>query len=175
MQQVKPSQTSQISQTLYHAFSVAYQQAVLAQTLDEVPVGACLIYQGEIIAAAHNQIKNKKDPTAHAELEVIKKASQKMNNERLNDTILVSTLEPCGLCSTGIILARVKEVHFLTFEERIPALRKILSLHGHNHIPKWKQHEIEEFDSAELLRNFFKEKRLIPNSFKNARMKKQTD
>ncbi len=144
---------------IHRSFSVAYDEALKAKEIDEVPVGACIVLNEEIISSAHNQIKQRKDPAAHAELEAIRLASQKLNNERLVGTQLFSTLEPCSLCSGGIILARIAEVHFLSFEERMPALRQILALQHHNHIPKWEKHTITNFPASALLRNFFKEKR----------------
>ena len=150
------------SSTMIHrAFFVAYEEAIKAKKNNEVPVGACIVFNEEIISSAHNCIKQKSDPTAHAELEAIRLASQKLNNERLVGTKLFSTLEPCSLCSGGIILARIEEVHFLSFEKRIPAFRQILTLQHHNHIPKWKQHTIDNFPASTLLRNFFKEKRAL--------------
>ncbi len=143
----------------YHAFSIAYKKALQAKKVNEVPVGACIVLNGEVISSAHNQVRQRRDPTAHAELEAIRIASQKLNNERLVGAELFSTLEPCSLCSGAIILARVKKVYFLSFEKRIPALRNILSLKGHNHIPEWEKYEIDEFPAAELLRTFFREKR----------------
>ena len=144
---------------LEEAFSVAFREALKAKEKDDVPVGACLLFNNEIIAASHNQIKAKKDPTAHAEMDVLRLASRKLANERLVGTCLVSTLEPCSMCSGAIILARVKEVHFLAFEAKAPALRKVLELETHNHRPIWKQHRFKEFPSSKLLKDFFKDKR----------------
>ena len=141
------------------AFSMAFKEALKAKEKDDVPVGACLLLNNEIIASSHNQIKARGDPTAHAEIEVIRLASKKLANERLVNACLVSTLEPCSMCSGAIILARIKEVHFLAFEDKIPALRKIIALETHNHRPTWERHECKKFPSAELLKDFFKNRR----------------
>ena len=157
---------SEPDQEIYNGFYTAYQEALRAKKLNEVPVGACLTLNGKVISSAHNQIRQKKDPTAHAELEAIRLASQKLDNERLPGTQLFTTLEPCGLCSGAIILARIKKVHFLAFEERMPALRDILSLPGHNHIPAWEKCELDIFPAAELLRGFFHSKRIKKDEHK---------
>ena len=147
------------SNILEKAFFVAFEEALKAKESGEVPVGACLLFDGEIIASSHNQIRARKDPTAHAEMEVLRLASKISGNERLPNTLLVGTLEPCSMCSGAIILARVKEVHFLAFEDKIPALRNVLKLKTHNHIPEWRQHELKQFPYSKLLKDFFKDKR----------------
>jgi len=77
---------------------------------DEVPVGAVIVHEGEIIARAHNQIKTLKDPTAHAEMIAITQAAAHLKNERLNGCSLYVTIEPCAMCMGASILARIETI-----------------------------------------------------------------
>jgi tRNA(adenine34) deaminase len=79
---------------------------------DEVPVGAVIVHEGQIIARAHNQIKTLKDPTAHAEMIAITQAASHLQNERLNECILYATIEPCSMCVGAAMLARFKSIVF---------------------------------------------------------------
>ncbi len=146
-------------QILKKAFKIAYKEALKAYQEDEVPVGSCIIMGQKIIGAAHNQVMSKRNSIAHAEMRSISIAIRSLKTGRLNDSILVSTLEPCLLCSGAILMSRIKEVHFLAYEEKIPSLRQALSLKGNNHQVDWQKHEIDEFPAADLLRSFFKSKR----------------
>ncbi|MDY0213714.1 MAG: tRNA adenosine(34) deaminase TadA [Desulfuromonadaceae bacterium] len=98
-----------------HYMEMALQQAREAQALGEVPVGAVLVdAQGRVLAAAGNRRETWQDPTAHAELIVLRQAAQRMESWRLLDTTLYVTLEPCVMCMGGIILARIPQLVFGT-------------------------------------------------------------
>jgi len=146
------------------AFEKAYEYALQSLLLDEVPAGAVIIQNGEIISGSGNQIITKKDPTAHAELLSIQQASEKLQNERLNGCELVCTLEPCAMCTGAIILSRIKKVHFLAYDQKLPALRQIVELPGHNHKVLWQRHEIPHLPYVKTLQNFFREKRKAKSS-----------
>ncbi|MBD3427178.1 MAG: tRNA-specific adenosine deaminase [Candidatus Omnitrophica bacterium] len=88
----------------------ALTEAYKAFDEDEVPVGCVIVYQGEIIGRAHNQIKMLKDPTAHAEMIAITQAAAHLRNERLNGCVLYVTIEPCSMCVGALILGRFKSV-----------------------------------------------------------------
>ena len=88
----------------------ALAEAYKAFDENEVPVGAVVVYEGQIIARAHNQIKMLKDPTAHAEMIAITQAASWLRNERLNGCELYVTIEPCSMCTGALILARFKTV-----------------------------------------------------------------
>ncbi|WP_042353322.1 tRNA adenosine(34) deaminase TadA [Bacillus massiliogorillae] len=88
----------------------ALEEAEKAGQLGEVPIGAVLVLDGEIIARAHNLRETEQSATAHAELMVIEEACKKLGTWRLEDTVLYVTLEPCPMCSGAIILSRVKRV-----------------------------------------------------------------
>ncbi|MBD3413782.1 MAG: tRNA-specific adenosine deaminase [Candidatus Aminicenantes bacterium] len=86
----------------------ALEEASNALKKDEVPVGAVIVFQGQIISRAFNQCVQSNDPTAHAEITAIRKACQKQNNYRLNDCDIYVTLEPCPMCVGAVVQARMK-------------------------------------------------------------------
>jgi tRNA(adenine34) deaminase len=93
---------------LYHLMGHALAEAELAFAAGEVPVGAVLAHgDGQIIASAHNQPVGTNDPTAHAEMQVLRKAGQVLKNYRLTGSVLVATIEPCAMCMGAAIHARV--------------------------------------------------------------------
>ena len=91
---------------------VAISEALLAMDENEVPVGAILVQGNNLIAQAHNQPIKKNDPTAHAEIEVLRKSGEKLQNYRLAKTTLYVTLEPCAMCLGAMIHARIERVVF---------------------------------------------------------------
>ena len=88
----------------------ALAEAQKAFDEEEVPVGAVIVYNDQIIARAHNQIKTLKDPTAHAEMIAITQAASFLQNERLNECDLYVTIEPCSMCVGAAILGRLKSI-----------------------------------------------------------------
>jgi len=90
----------------------ALEQAYLAQELNEVPVGAVIIHKNKIIAAGHNLVRTQNDPTAHAEIIVIRQAAQILGNYRLQECDLYVTLEPCTMCAGAIAQARIKRLYY---------------------------------------------------------------
>jgi len=96
-----------------HYMQLAIEQADKAEQMEEVPVGAVIVdSEGNILASAHNQIISRSDPTAHAEIQVLRKAAAKLGNYRLLRTTLYATVEPCVMCMGAIVHARVKCVVF---------------------------------------------------------------
>ena len=89
---------------------MALRQAEAAAEAGEVPVGAVIVHNGEVIGRAHNQVELLKDPTAHAEILAITQASQALGDWRLLDTVLYVTKEPCPMCAGAIMLARIPKV-----------------------------------------------------------------
>jgi tRNA(adenine34) deaminase len=89
---------------------VALEEALIAFSKDEVPVGAVLVYNGEVIARAHNQVEALQDASAHAELLCLKKGAKILKNWRLLKTTLYTTLEPCSMCVGALLLFRVEAV-----------------------------------------------------------------
>ena len=103
--------TAENSNTDY--MQIALDEAAAAARADEVPVGAVLVSAtGEVLARAHNQMRRMKDPTAHAEILVIRAACEKLGNERLTDCSLYVTLEPCPMCAGAIAEARLAKLFY---------------------------------------------------------------
>ena len=143
------------------------QQAVLlaekAREVEEVPVGAIVVKNNEIIGQGFNQPICQHDPTAHAEIIALREAGKQLNNYRLVDTQLYVTLEPCAMCAMAMIHARIKTVVFATEEPRTGAggsLYQLLQHKGHNH-----QIEIisgvRQQQSSQMLKAFFRERRKL--------------
>ncbi len=92
--------------------AVAVEEARRAMDNGEVPVGAVVVYEGEIIARAHNLREGLQDPTAHAEMLVLREAARKLRRWRLTGTILYVTLEPCAMCAGALVLARIDRLAY---------------------------------------------------------------
>jgi tRNA(adenine34) deaminase len=90
----------------------ALEQAYAAAAFAEVPVGAVIVQQGRLIAEAHNRTRMDDDPTAHAELVVLRRAARRLGTARLLDTTMYVTLEPCAMCAGALVLARVHRLVF---------------------------------------------------------------
>ncbi len=144
---------------IHKAVQVAYDEALKAYHKDEVPVGSCIIYDKQIIAQQHNQVFTKNNPTAHAEIESIRSACYSLNTPYLEKSIMVTTLEPCTLCTGAIILSRIKEVYFLAYADKIPGIRQVMLLAGHNHKLNYHKLDIKNLPYSSLLKKFFLEKR----------------
>lgn len=144
---------------LRNALSIAFAEAELAFQENEVPVGAVIVYNNEVIARDHNRIVQHANPLRHAELAVIEKSALSIKNERLTECHLVTTLEPCMMCSGAVVWARLASVHFLSDEERAPGLRSLLALPEINHKPQLYRHRSDEWDAASLMRRFFQMRR----------------
>ena len=141
------------------------QQALLlaekAEYLGEVPVGAILVKDNEIIGQGFNQPISNHDPSAHAEIIALRQAGQKLQNYRLIDTTMYVTLEPCAMCAMAMVHARVKTIVFATSEPRTGAggsLYQLLQHAGHNHQIEIVEDVLQE-QSSTMLKTFFKSKR----------------
>ena len=96
----------------------ALGEAAQALALGEVPVGAVVVRDGEIVARAHNERETGGDPTAHAEVLAIRREARALGRRRLSDCTLYVTLEPCPMCAGAIAMARLGEVVFGAYDER---------------------------------------------------------
>lgn len=101
---------------------------IAQQSGTEVPVGALLIKNGEIISSACNEREKTNDVSAHAEIIAIRSASEKLNNWRLNDCELYVTLEPCPMCAWAILQSRIKAVYFGSYDRQYGAFGSVLDL-----------------------------------------------
>ncbi|MFT4608183.1 MAG: tRNA(adenine34) deaminase [Urechidicola sp.] len=153
---------SSIVETDEYWMNQALQQAEQGAKCDEVPVGAVLIDQsGELIASGHNQPISMVDPTAHAEIVVIRTAAKRLNNYRLPNTTLYVTLEPCIMCVGAIVQARIGRVVYATTEFKSGAIESAQQLFKNprfNHYPEIVAGVLQE-ECASCLSGFFSNKR----------------
>jgi tRNA(adenine34) deaminase len=139
----------------------ALQLARRAVEEQEVPVGAVVVYQGEIIGEGWNQPISRCDPSAHAEILALRQAASRLGNYRLLDASLYVTLEPCAMCLGAMLQARIKNLAFGAWDPKAGAVRsvfQILDAPQLNHRITW-QGGILADDSATLLKDFFKQRR----------------
>ena len=145
-----------------HWMQLAYAQAAHAASLGEIPVGAVLVSQNQVIGTGYNHPIGSSDPTAHAEIQAIRSACQHLNNYRLpEDSVLYVTLEPCTMCVGALIHARVKRVVFAAFEPKAGSLvsaRKLLESGYYNHQFEYSSGCLQQICSAHLS-HFFKMRR----------------
>jgi tRNA(adenine34) deaminase len=144
-----------------HWMQRALALAAQAAEQGEVPVGAVLVRNGELLAEGYNQPITAHDPTAHAEIVALRTAAAAVGNYRLPDTTLYVTLEPCTMCIGALIHARVARLVFAAREPRAGAVCSALQLcdhSGYNHKLSWSEGVLAAECSA-LLTAFFKARR----------------
>ena len=110
--------------------SLALKQAIRAEEKGETPVGAVLVKDGLLIAKAHNQPISTNDATAHAEIQLLRAASKKLQNYRLPDTTLYVTLEPCAMCFGAIIHARIEMLVFGAYDKNTGTCGSVMNLNN---------------------------------------------
>lgn len=140
----------------------AIRLAIRAEEAGEVPVGAVLVKDDRCIAEGWNEMIKLHDPTAHAEIMVMRKAGLALENYRLTGSTLYVTLEPCVMCMGAIAHARINKLVFGAFDPKRGAVCNALHLTDAeflNHKVSWQGGVLEQACS-DLLRNFFKQKRL---------------
>ncbi len=140
---------------------LALREAEAALAHDDVPVGAVVVRDGEVVGAGHNERELRQDPTAHAEVLAIRDASRALGSWRVLDAVLYVTLEPCAMCAGAIVLARVPRVVFGTRDPKAGAAGSVLDVLAEprlNHRPEVASGLLAE-ESAELLRAFFRSRR----------------
>jgi len=145
--------------------SLALKQARKAEEEGEVPVGAILVKDGLLIAKAHNQPISTNDPTAHAEIQLIRAAGEKLKNYRLTGTSLYVTLEPCAMCLGAIMHARVERVVFGAHDPKTGVCgssENLMEANCFNHKINLVSGVLEN-ESKQLLKNFFISRREINN------------
>jgi len=129
----------------------------------EVPVGTIIVLEDKIIARAYNQILKLKDPTAHGEILAIKKATTYLKNERLINTTIYVTIEPCVMCTGALVLARVKNLVYGATAPKTGACGSIINIAQHpllNHHLNVRKGILKE-EAIELMQRFFKERRNV--------------
>jgi tRNA(adenine34) deaminase len=139
----------------------ALELADVAKVMGEVPVGAVLVHEEQIIAMAYNQPIASKDPTAHAEIVAMREAGRLLDNYRLEDTTLYVTLEPCPMCASAIVHARVRRVVFGAWDPKAGGAGSIVNIFA---LPELN-HRVDVFggvlmdESAARLTEFFRTRR----------------
>ncbi|NMD37301.1 MAG: nucleoside deaminase [Christensenellaceae bacterium] len=139
----------------------ALKQAEMAYNEGEVPVGAVIVHDGEVLCADHNRREQNKDPLAHAEMLVIKQASELLGKRRLNDCALYVTLEPCPMCAGAMIMSMLKECFFGASDPKhgcCESLYALCSDRAFNHNVQTLGGIMED-ECKSLLDKFFLEKR----------------
>ena len=142
--------------------TVALAEARAAAARGEVPVGACLVgADGTVLARAGNQTLQDHDPTAHAEILVLRQAAQKLASERLTDCDLYVTLEPCAMCAGAISHARIRRVYFAASDEKMGAVEhgpRLFQQPTCHHQPE-VYGGIGEEEAVQMLKDFFQGRR----------------
>ena len=140
---------------------IALNEANLAMNENEIPVGAVLVKNGKLISQSHNQSIRKNDPTAHAEIQLLRKAGEQQKNYRLIGSTIYVTLEPCTMCFGAMVHARIERIVFGASDPKTGVCGSCINLNKENFF----NHKIAitggvlENESSELLKKFFKSRR----------------
>lgn len=141
-----------------HYMRLALRQAALAPEVGEIPIAAILVHRGEVLASAHNYREISQDPTAHAEMIVIRRAAERLGTWRLTETTLYVTVEPCSMCAGAIIQSRIGRLVFGARDPKAGACGSIFDIPAEHRL----NHRVEvvggllERECQTLLRKFFK-------------------
>ena len=145
----------------YDYMSLAMQEAKKALISREIPIGAIIVLHDSVIAAAHNQCENRSDPTAHAEILAIKKASAILGNWRLTGCSLYVTIEPCPMCAGAIVMSRISRVVYGSTDTKAGACESLFNITGCpalNHQPEMRSGVLAE-ECSEIIKCFFRARR----------------
>jgi tRNA(adenine34) deaminase len=140
---------------------LALREASRALEHDDIPVGAVVVRDGEVIGAGHNEREVRADPTAHAEIIALRAAARSIGSWRVLDAVLYVTLEPCAMCAGAIVLARVPRVVFGTTDPKAGAAGSVLDVLAEprlNHRPQVESGLLAA-ECADALRAFFASRR----------------
>jgi len=144
----------------------AFREAERAYDADEVPVGAVVVKDNQIIGRGHNMVEQLNDPTAHAEIIAITAACDTLGEKWLTDCTLYVTLEPCPMCAGAIVHARLKRLVFGAFDEKAGATSTLYNIVQDDRL----NHQVEIVSGLEsdrsggILRDFFRQKREAPGT-----------
>ena len=153
------------SEDKYRFMYAAFQEAEKAFEEDEVPVGAVVVYNNNVIGRGYNQVEKLKDATAHAEMIAITSAANHLGNWRLNECDIYVTLEPCIMCTGALLASRIREIYFAASDSKFGACGSIYNLAEENKT----NHNIKVYsgllskESEEILKTFFDKKRKLPD------------
>jgi tRNA(adenine34) deaminase len=143
------------------AMEAALAEARLAGEAGEVPIGAVILHEGAILCRGQNRVLRDVDPTAHAEMVALRAAAAALGNYRLAGCTLYVTLEPCAMCAGAMIHARVDRLVYAAADPKAGACGSVLQVLNHPQLNHRMQVEqgIGADEAADLLRNFFRERR----------------
>ncbi len=135
----------------------ALKEAKKAYNKGEVPVGAVIVKDNEIISKGHNLKESKNNTIKHAEIIAIEKASKAMNSWRLEDCDIYITMEPCPMCMGAIINSRIRKIYYGVSDQKSGACGSVIDLteYKFNHIPKYEKNILKN-ECREILQQFFK-------------------
>jgi len=140
---------------------LALREAERALEHDDVPIGAIVVHEGEVIGAGRNERELRQDPTAHAETIALREASRALSSWRLVDAVMYITLEPCAMCAGAIVLARVSRVVFGATDPKAGAAGSVFDVLGEprlNHRPEVAGGLLAD-EAGALLQDFFDDRR----------------
>ncbi len=140
---------------------LALREASRALEHDDIPVGAIVVHDGEVIGAGHNERELREDPTAHAEMIALRAAARALGSWRVLDSVLYVTLEPCAMCAGAIVLARIPRVVFGTTDPKAGASGSVLDVLAEprlNHRPQVQSGLLAD-ECGDMLRAFFASRR----------------
>jgi tRNA(adenine34) deaminase len=150
-------QTEVDAQWMRHALAAAHE----AQQRDEVPVGTCIVTGRELLAVAGNRTRTDRDPTAHAEIIALREAARKIDNYRLTEATVYSTVEPCAMCAGALIQARVRRLVYGARDEQAGAVEsrfRICDTDFLNHRIELTSGVLEQ-ECREAIQEFFRARR----------------
>ncbi len=153
--------SKRVESNLEDYMKAALEQAQLAMTMDEVPIGAVIVYKNEVIVKEHNLVEKTKDPTAHAEIIALRKASEILKTNKLTEIELYVTLEPCVMCAGAILQSRIKRLIFGAYDGKLGAVGSLIDV---IRTPFYKTNTeviggIMQKECSALLKSFFEVKR----------------
>jgi len=140
---------------------IALEEAEKAGQRGEIPVGAILLKGGQVLAKDHNRCIELSDPTAHAEILVLRKGGEVLGNYRLNETVMYVTAEPCPMCVSAMVHSRISRLIFGAPEPKFGAVEskfRLLNDNGLNHKVEVDRGILEK-ECGEILKSFFRERR----------------
>ena len=138
--------------------SAALEEAKKAASMGEVPVGAVIVKDGEIISRAHNLTESSKDPTAHAEMLAIRKSAAKLGGWRLFGCHMFVTAEPCSMCAGAIVLARIEKLYIGTMDPKAGACGSVLNIPQEQRLNHFTEIEtgLMQDECSRIMKDFFR-------------------
>lgn len=140
---------------------IALKEAKKASKIGEIPVGAIIVKNGEVISKGYNKKQTKNDPTEHAEIIAIKKACKKLGEWRLLDCEMYVTLEPCAMCAGALIQSRLKKIYIGTMDEKTGSCGSVFNLlkdYKFNHVVEIETGVLSD-ECSKIIKDFFKDLR----------------